>query len=203
MSPPKSQKELFEFYYEYVKPLYSETQLTNALPSEVLFEIHAAFDHLSRISYYREPARVALEKAYSHLKRSCLDLCKLKYKQTRDEYDELKGVDLALVNNGEFEGEMMRAFEEIRIAALEARRSEGDNLGPSGHEGAFDHWYPVYRSCVAFQRDYYRHPAIPWARKAVRRHRWQSRTEQLVISFLAGIVATFVFQQIYSMISGA
>lgn len=50
-APPKEPSniaELFAFYHDYVKVLYSAVQTENALPQEVLFELNAAFDHLSR-----------------------------------------------------------------------------------------------------------------------------------------------------------
>jgi hypothetical protein len=49
---PKNLQELFEFYFDFVKPLYSEIQTRNELPYETLFELNAAFDHVSRIYTY-------------------------------------------------------------------------------------------------------------------------------------------------------
>jgi len=43
-------KVLYELYNSIVKPVYAEIEArANKLPGELLFEIHAAFDHLSRI----------------------------------------------------------------------------------------------------------------------------------------------------------
>ena len=42
-------KEIFEFYEQYVKPIYSEIEAKrNNIPVELLFETYAAFDHLKR-----------------------------------------------------------------------------------------------------------------------------------------------------------
>ena len=45
---PKSLSELFDFYYDRVKPLYTRALASNDLPVELLFETLAALDHLSR-----------------------------------------------------------------------------------------------------------------------------------------------------------
>ena len=45
---PKKFEELFKFYHEYVKLLYSSVQAGGSLPAEVLFELNAALDHVSR-----------------------------------------------------------------------------------------------------------------------------------------------------------
>ncbi len=45
---PTTFEELFAFYHQYVKLLYSDVQTQNVLPAETLFEMNAAFDHVSR-----------------------------------------------------------------------------------------------------------------------------------------------------------
>lgn len=68
LKTPKNLNELFEFYYEFVKPLYSQVQVKNELPAETLFELNAAFDHLSRHWKYDQSEEEAVDKAYGHLK---------------------------------------------------------------------------------------------------------------------------------------
>ena len=104
---PKTVAELFQFYYKFVKPLYSSVQSENILPLETLFEIHAALDHLSRISYYKEDEGQAVEKAYSHFKRSCLDIYKLEVKSTVERYQELQQIDTSIIDNGDFNRAMV------------------------------------------------------------------------------------------------
>ena len=42
-------KDVFKFYQEYIKPIYSEIEAKkNQLPIELLFETYASFDHLKR-----------------------------------------------------------------------------------------------------------------------------------------------------------
>lgn len=62
--------EVFSFYNDFVKPLYSEIEAeNNDLPVELLFEIHAAFDHLKRYYIGEEKEEICCSKAISHLKR--------------------------------------------------------------------------------------------------------------------------------------
>ena len=53
MKEPTTFTELFEFYQNNVKLFYSAVQAENELPTEILFEINAAFDHLSRHYIYK------------------------------------------------------------------------------------------------------------------------------------------------------
>ena len=46
--PPANFGELFKFYHEYVKALCSSVQIEGSLPQELLFELNAALDHISR-----------------------------------------------------------------------------------------------------------------------------------------------------------
>ena len=163
---PQTFDELFTFYYDYVKLLYSQVQTTNQLPSEVLFEINAAFDHLSRHWHYGQTERQTVEKAYSHLKRSCLDIFKLKVKEVREHYDELRKVDTSVLDNGKFDGEMRQLFSEIKQGATEARQFEGISKGEDNAPiQAFDRWAPVYVKCQDFEEKFYRHPHLDWAKK--------------------------------------
>ena len=68
-------KDVFQFYDDSLKPLYSETEARdNSLPVEVLFEIHSAFDHLKRFYVSSEEEAACCRKAYGHLIRACLDM---------------------------------------------------------------------------------------------------------------------------------
>src|SRR6266513_3082986 len=111
---PQTFQEVFDFYSRYVKILYCDVQATNVLPVEVLFELNAAFDHASRHWVYGESESEVAKKVYSHLKRSCLDIFKVRAKQTLDHYTELKKLDTSFLDNGNFETNMRRLIHEIR-----------------------------------------------------------------------------------------
>jgi hypothetical protein len=187
---PKTVAELYKFYYDVVKPLYSAVQVDNVLPTETLFELNAAFDHLSRHWFYGEAEDASVEKAYSHLKRSCLDIFKLQLKATREQYDHLLKIDTSLLDNGEFDSKMHKLFLEIRIGAKGARLWEGqtkhDDL--AGIK-AFENWYPVYEKCIQFEEQIYNHPKIGWVRK---KHIRMTVLHFVVLIFLTGLGAVLI-----------
>src|SRR5258708_33282019 len=123
---PQTFDEVFKFYHEYVKLLYSDVQATGILPTEVLFELNAALDHASRHWVYGETEAQVTKKVYSHLKRSCLDIFKLRLKETVEHYQELNKLDLSLLNNGTFETEMRALVHAIKREARSARQREGN-----------------------------------------------------------------------------
>lgn len=102
---PKTFPELFQFYDDFVKILYAAIEAENELPQETLFEINAAFDHLSRHWISSQSEEHVVDKAYSHLKRSCLDIFKLFLRDTIDKHGRLTTLDTSIIDNGEFERE--------------------------------------------------------------------------------------------------
>ena len=58
-----TEKEVYQFYNDTVKIIYSEIEAKkNSLPVELLFEIHSAFDHLKRIHIDNEPEELQAQK---------------------------------------------------------------------------------------------------------------------------------------------
>jgi len=95
--------DVYRFYAEYAKPIYCEIEArNNTIPVELLFEIHAAFDHLKRFYIGEEEEDLAAKKALSHLKRGMLDAFKLKLKYFNSEIEALlkSKVDFELIDNG-------------------------------------------------------------------------------------------------------
>jgi hypothetical protein len=173
---PRTFAEIFQFYYEYVKPLYSRVQLTNTLPVEVLFEVNAALDHISRHWQYNETEQQAVEKAYAHLKRSCLDIFKLTVKEAIDRAAELSSVDTSIIDNGRFDRELVALVARIKQSAMTARLQEGDaRKDDQAAILAFELWSPVYDDCVKLEKDFYLNEHVTWARKKERRGKWTER----------------------------
>ena len=187
MVEPRTVPELFRFYHEIVKPLYAAHQIENELSAEVLFEIHASLDHLSRIHTYNEPEPRAVEKAYSHLKRSCLDVFKLIAKRTIERYQRLLHIDTSIIDNGEFDRNLHVLVAEIKTGATEARRFEGRfPQDDPNRAGAFDLWMPVFERCSRFDKEFWLHPKLDWARR-----------KQISLS-----IKTFVLSVIASLVAG-
>lgn len=170
---PTTTTELFEFYHEYVKVLYAYVQTENALPQEMLFEINAAFDHLSRIWIYKEDQSAAVSKAYSHLKRSCLDVFKLRVKEARGQYVELLAIDTSGIDNGEFDKQLHELWADIKMKATRARREEGKPGDDALH--AFDMWQDVMVLCLQMQTQFFGHSRLPWAKRNASRIIWRDR----------------------------
>jgi hypothetical protein len=158
-------KELFDFYQGYVKILYSSIQARNVLPAEVLFELNATLDHLARHWAYEESEAQVVSKAYAHLKRSCLDIFKIRVAETIDQYSELRTIDTSQIDGGAFDRNAHQLICEIKTGASEARQLEGDARDENGNIPAFERWAPVFTNCVKFERDIYNNPQIDWSLK--------------------------------------
>ena len=188
-SEPTTFAELFKFYHEYVKLLYSSVQSGGSLPIEVLFELNAALDHISRRWAYDEGESNVVKKAYSHLKRSCLDIFKLKVKDANDQFAQLLTLDTSVLDNGEFDRKLVALHHEIKVGATEARRLEGQSRNDTEAAiKAFDLWEPVYQNCVQLETEFFLHPKLNWAKKRVT---WSRRKEHL-IAFILGFLAAFL-----------
>jgi hypothetical protein len=188
-SEPTTLPELFKFYHEYVKLLYASVSSGGILPQETLFELNAALDHISRYWVYKELEGEAVKKAYSHLKRSCLDVFKIKVNNANDQFKYLRTIDTSVLDNGEFDRNLIALHHEIRIGATNARRLEGESKNDTdGAIRAFELWQPVYEKCIQLETDFVLHPKLNWAKKRARWSRWKER----LIGFVFGILAAFI-----------
>lgn len=193
---PSTIEDFFAFYNDYVKLLYSAAQTENTLPNEVLFELNAAFDHISRFWTYNENESVVTLAAFSHLKRACLDILKLKYVETRKLYNKLSYIDTHMIDNGDYTKNLNKTFNQIRHDARDARVIEGkpdvNNLVP-----AFGLWEDVYIACEKFTTDFYFHPQLNWASRLgffawLRKHIW---------AFIIGVISSFIAAWLFYLIS--
>ncbi|BBU68000.1 hypothetical protein ICHIJ1_03800 [Fluviibacter phosphoraccumulans] len=191
-APPKEPSniaELFAFYHDYVKVLYSAVQTENALPQEVLFELNAAFDHLSRHWTYGELEDKVVRKCYGHLKRSCLDIFKISVREARKKFDELRKLDTSDIDNGEYDRKLLALFAEIRSGATAARKLEGNgNADPDGPIKAFDAWQPVYANCLRLETEFYHHAALDWSKRRWVKKYWKSTLITVALTFFASYI---------------
>ncbi len=134
---PGNLDELFNFYYEDFKPLYNRLHIKGEPPLEMLFEINAAFDHISRHWYYQEAEAVAVDQSCRHLKRGAFDAFKIILLDTMDKYNELLGVDTSIIDNGEFDRSLKKLVAGIENTA---------NSGP--HDSWLLWWLPAF--CILF-----------------------------------------------------
>lgn len=161
---PGTFDELFRFYDEYVKLLYSYTESGGELPQEMLLELNAAFDHLSRHWVYSEDEQAVCDKMFAHLKRSCLDVFKLQVMETCQQYGELRKIDTSVIDNGDFDKGLHETFNQIRSKATEARRREG-KTDRNDEVPAFTKWEEVFLDCLKFRDNFFLHSKVDWAKR--------------------------------------
>ncbi len=190
---PQTLEELSQFYHDVVKRLYSVVQAENSLPAEILFEIHAAFDHVTRIHTFGEDQSLAITKAYSHLKRSCLDVYKIYLRDTLDMYEELRKIDTHVIDNGDFDYKLRHLVAEIRKKARHARRVEGDKRSDvDGRIQAFELWQDVANECQVVRDEFYYHKSIAWAK---RKASWAT-VKFFVFGVVTSLIGTIIWQMI-------
>jgi hypothetical protein len=120
-------KEVYLFYQDFVKPIYSEIEAKdNKIPIELLFETYASFDHIKRFYLDNEEETVSSQKAISHLKRGVLDAFKLKLKYFNGDIKTFLSLDIdyQLIDNGNFMNSFFKDKQKIISIAKKARLTE-------------------------------------------------------------------------------
>ena len=186
---PRTISELFQFYYDRFKPIYDHVQSLNELPAQLGFEVQAAFDHLSRHWQCGEEEGPTVDRVAGHLKRATFDAFKLITRDARDQYNHLLNVDVSVIDNGDFQKQMIQLWVEIKEGAIQARAAEGNGGTPEKWHEAFDLWEGVFVSCRQFEKDFYRNPKIEWARTRQKKHRRLKIAGWIVLSIATGLMA--------------
>jgi hypothetical protein len=187
-----TEKDVYLFYNDRVKILYSEIEArNNTLPGELLFEIHAAFDHLKRIHVDGEPEDKCAEKAFSHLKRGLLDAFKLKLKYHNDDYAKLLKLktDLRFIDNGKFLPSLLGKRKVIIGLAKEARLFEGK----TDIDNAFEKWYEVSGLIDQFEGEFFDPAKLQWAKKI----NFLRDARVFIIGIITGIIGSAIVQYLF------
>jgi hypothetical protein len=79
-----------------------------------------------------------------------------------------------------------QCYHEIKVAAREARRTEG-SPDTEASVAAFGPWERVYTQCIAMQ-DLYNHPKVTWAR----RRGFRASMGRHWVGFVLGVCASLV-----------
>ncbi len=189
---PRSFKSLFEFYQDRFKPLYNDTFTLNQQSTELLLEVHAAFDHMAGHWLRGEAEEDCAYIAAGHLKRATFDAFKLVAKETRDHYDALQSVDTSIIDNGDFDRQQFKLFARIKALIKDARASEGNSRIEGNWDEAFEKWDSAYELCNQFEQKFHLNENVDWARKKQWKRRWWLRFEGFLISLVAGLVLWWV-----------
>ena len=187
-----TENEVYEFYNEKVKIIYSEIEArNNTLPVELLFEIHSAFDHLKRIHVDNEPEDHCAEKAFSHLKRGLLDAFKLKLKYYNKDCEKLLEMkaDLRLIDNGAFLPSLLSRRTAIIKLAKEARLYEGKK----DIDGAFENWYQTSALIDQFESDFFDPKKIKWAKKQY----FFRLSRDIILGIIVGVIGSAIVQYLF------
>ena len=192
-----TEREVFQFYNDTVKVVYSEIEAkNNSLPVELLFEINAAFDHLKRVHVDNESEGIQAQKAYSHLKRGCLDAFKLKLKYFNADVNRIysKKADLRIIDNGQFLSEFIKEKTEIFDFAKAARLCEGKN----DTDKALQNWCDVSARIDIFTEKFFVPEKLNWAEKQSFFHFngnfWIGVLAGIVSSIIVWLITTFVIR---------
>jgi len=187
-----TEKEVYLFYNEKVKIIYSEIEArNNSLPVELLFEIHSAFDHLKRIHIDGESENQCAEKAFSHLKRGLLDAFKLKLKFFNNDYTNLMESkrDFSFIDNGKFLPSLLCKKKVITDIAKEARLLESKNDA----DNAFEKWYEVSDLIDQFEKEFFDIEKLQWAKKI----NFFRDTRAFIVGIATGIIGSAIVQYLF------
>jgi hypothetical protein len=190
-----TEQELYQFYNEKVKIIYSEIEArNNKLPVELLFEIHAAFDHLKRFHIDGEPIEQCAEEAFSHLKRGMLDAFKLKLKYFNTDYNALikQKVDLRIIDSGQFLPKLLETRKNIIKTAKDARLFEGKK----DIDLAFEKWYETSDLIDQCENHYFDLTKIQWAK----RQGFFRFAGTFFIGVLTGIIGSLIVSYIQKLL---
>lgn len=191
-------KQVFEFYQQYVKRIYSEIEAKrNNIPVELLFETYAAFDHIKRFYLDEENEQESSKKAISHLKRGVLDAFKLKLKYFNYDIEKFQDnkVDFSLIDNGKFIGEFYKEKNEIYRLAKEARLIESKE----SKEEAFEKWFEVSLKIDRFEEKFFNNlEKIEWAKHKTFKWINKDSIRGFIVGVLSSIVASLMFYWIVS-----
>ncbi len=191
---PLAIADVFKFYNDVVKPVYSHIEaIQNALPIELLFEIHSAFDHLKRYYVNEESEHSVAKSAFGHLKRGVLDAYKIDLKVFNEEVEQIQRTyDLEFVDNGKYLLNFNQAKYEIRELATAARvQVQNDNL-----DDVFEKWSQVSVKIAYFRKEFIGNKLVDldWSTKKSKRF----LTKEKVYSFLIGVASSLVATAIVS-----
>lgn len=184
---------LFAFYKRELKPLYSDLSADCEPPLEILLEVHAAFDHISRKWTEGETEQQVVSTAVGHLKRATLDGYKIIARDTKNDYAELREIDTSIIDNGQYDQELIALWAEIKRATGEARCSEGFARNASDWHLPFVNWKKVHKLCSRFRNDFYLSKSVEWAKKKHRKRGLMACCSAFIVGVVTGVIGNAIW----------
>ena len=193
-----TEKDLYSFYNEKVKVIYSWIEAkNNNISVELLFEIHAAFDHLKGYHLGEIAEEEACKEAMSHLRRGMLDAFKLKLKYFNTDFDMYIGKNsdiLEIIDNGEFTKDLYKNKADIENNGTHARMSESQG----NIDDAFENWCRVSVLIDGFSKKYFSEEKILWAKSKKKTQIIKERIIGIVIGLIVGVLGSIIATIIYN-----
>ena len=184
-------KKLLENYNSNLKPMIVVLESEDSeYPVEVLNEIRAILNHLSRIAVLdsadsdEEKIDLQIHDAEGHLKRALFDCFKYSCISIDDKYrrfrKETRNVDLGVIDNGEFPIELGKKYTKAKNSLTHARLVENDPT-MNDSEAVYERFQKAYVEYTALSN--YIDDSIAKVERA--KHK---QTAQQLISYGIGIV---------------
>lgn len=201
-------KEIEQIYFDYqniVRPLIAVLEVDDKkYPVEILNEIRAVMNHLSKLALVRsEPDNSDKEAiissnihdAKSHLKRAILDCYKYSCISQDDSYTkfcaQMAHVDLSVIDNGVFHIELAKKYTSARNALKEAKKAEHENtsLSPDAVYDKFQSAFERYGELTG-----YIEASLENAEKAKHKQTFKQTVGYVigVVGVLVGVVGYFL-----------
>ena len=192
LNVPHDLDGLRKLYFKEFCPLYNYLcAKLEKLPSELHFEVVAAFDHLMRAGIEIDGRKYESEniaKASGHLKRATFDAFKLLYKYTtRRLWKRLTRSRYELVPGfvEKVEAKWLEACKAVERARELERISHGDS--PEQWSKAFNEWKKLRGITQDLEDMLVSDPA-----KLAERRYWRSIAAGLVVAIISGIAVTYI-----------
>jgi hypothetical protein len=102
---------------------------------------------------------------------------------------ELRSIETSILDNGEFDRNLIALHHKIKTEATEARRLEGESRNDDEATiKAFALWQPVYEDCIKLEKEFFNHPKLNWAKKKVRMFKRKEYWISVVTAFAVGLI---------------
>lgn len=148
-------ESIFKSYNQIIAPFIMQLEIMDCeYPVEIFNEIRSVMTHLSRADLSEDDSFVEdnIVKAERHVKRAILDCYKyscVSFTEKLQTFDQTyRGVDLSLVDNGEFLPQFSKLQKEAEKALQQAKQSElntdiSEDEIFSLYENAYNYFYGV------------------------------------------------------------
>lgn len=196
----KNLQRISDFYFNEFTPIYDYLNAKlKHIPSELHFEVSAAFDHIMRAeNMVGNEADENYNRAIGHLKRASFDAFKLLYKHPlRDLWVRLSSSRYSDVDNGEFIGKVNALWYRANTIVQNARGLER-HCGHKDDPQQWDKLFCEWRKLIDIMTEMEALDMSPGAKRARRKH-----TRTIVVAIFLFVITqllAFVLNNLYQAV---